>query len=456
MLNFLLRSCRERRMSVAIGAVTATLSGLPVSARQHSSMPQGMTHEEHQAQMRKEAEMKRRGAAAMGFDQDAATHHFRLYPDGGAIEVDVKDARSQAERQNVRTHLKAITSEFARGAFDRPFQTHGEVPPGVEVMKARASRIVYRFEETAGGGRVRLTTADAEALEAIHAFLRYQIQEHATDPKPAARLFEYDAAKRLDVRVISAREEGGVVVRDLTYAAYDPRHGRIAAYVVTPAQPGPFAGVLYFHWLGKPRGDRTQFLEEATAMAHRGVVSLLIQGYFPWQEEPKDGVTDRQQVIDQVIDTRRAIDLLLSQPAVDARRVAYVGHDYGAMYGAIVAGVDKRARTYVLMAGMGNFGDWSLKYWKGTAAQGQTAYRAALADVDPLAYIGQAAPAALLFQFSRQDIYIAEPVAREFLDGASEPKTVNWYDVEHHLRIDAADQDRRTWLAHQLGLPANP
>jgi pimeloyl-ACP methyl ester carboxylesterase len=220
--------------------------------------------------------------------------------------------------------------------------------------------------------------------------------------------------------------------------------------------PRSCAGILYFHWLGKPRGDRSQFLEEATAMAHRGVVSLLIQGYFPWHEEPKDGVTDRQQVIDQVIDTRRAMDLLLSQSGVDARRVAYVGHDYGAMYGAIVAGVEKRARAYVFMAGMGNFGDWSLKYWKGTAAQGEAAYRAALADVDPLGYISQAAPAALLFQFSRRDIYIAEPVAKEFFERASEPKRAAWYDVEHDLRSDAADRERRSWLARQLDLPADP
>jgi dienelactone hydrolase len=273
---------------------------------------------------------------------------------------------------------------------------------------------------------------------------------------PAVHLFEYDRAKPLDVRAISTKDAAGVLVRDLTYAAYDPRHGRIAAYVVTPSGPRSCAGILYFHWLGKPRGDRSQFLEEATAMARRGVVSLLIQGYFPWHEEPKNGVADRQQVIDQVIDARRAMDLLLSQPGVDARRVAYVGHDYGAMYGAIVAGVEKRARAYVFMAGMGNFGDWSLKYWKGTAAQGEDAYRAALADVDPLGYISHAAPAALLFQFSRRDNYIAEPVATEFFQHASEPKRRAWYDVEHDLRSDAADQERRSWLARQLDLPADP
>ena len=39
----------------------------------HPSMPPGMSHEEHMKQMSKDAEMKRRGDAAMGFDQGWGT-----------------------------------------------------------------------------------------------------------------------------------------------------------------------------------------------------------------------------------------------------------------------------------------------------------------------------------------------------------------------------------------------
>lgn len=43
--------------------------------------------------------------------------------------------------------------------------------------------ITYRFEPLENGGRVRIATKLAAALEAIHAFLRFQIQEHETgDP----------------------------------------------------------------------------------------------------------------------------------------------------------------------------------------------------------------------------------------------------------------------------------
>lgn len=285
----------------------------------------------------------------------------------------------------------------------------------------------------------------------------------ATLPEPAAAgrqararhgsgPFDYDRSAPLDVQEVSTKLVGGVALRDLTYASVDPRHGRIRAFLVKPSGAGPFAGILYFHWLGKPRGDRTEFLDEAAALAHRGVVSLLIQGYFPWTEAPTDGASDRQQVIDQTIDTRRALDLLLAQPEVDGGRVAYVGHDYGAMYGAIIAGLERRATAYVLVAGMGSFADWSLRYWSGPAKGGEAAYRKAIADVDPIHYIGIAAPAALLFQFARQDVYIPEAAATEFFDQASQPKEIRWYDAEHDLDVPAAANDRRDWLSARLSL----
>jgi hypothetical protein len=147
---------------------------------QHSSMPPGMTHEEHMKQMEKDEALKKRGAAAMGFDQDATDHHFILEKDGGSIQVTVKATADATALAAVRDHLKTIAGDFARGDFGKPFATHNEVPPGVEGMTKAAAAIQCRYEEVAGGGAVRLRTTDAAALKAIHEFLRYQISEHRT------------------------------------------------------------------------------------------------------------------------------------------------------------------------------------------------------------------------------------------------------------------------------------
>lgn len=269
----------------------------------------------------------------------------------------------------------------------------------------------------------------------------------------AARLFAYDRSAAFDLKEVSAREQDGVQIRDVDYAAYTRQRGRIKAYLVSPAAKGSFAGVLFFHWLGRPNGNRDQFLNEAVALARQGTVSLLIQGYFPWTVDPVDGKTDRQRVIDEAIEVRRALDLLLSQPGVDARRIGYVGHDYGAMYGAIVAGVDKRVKSYILMAPIGSFSYWSLAYWlKKESDTFKEEYLRALGPVDPITHIPRAAPAALLFQFANSDEHIPKAEALAFSAAASKPKEVKWYDAKHDLLVEAALKDRREWLTRQLGL----
>lgn len=145
---------------------------------QHPTMPAGMTHAEHLKQMQKEAELKRRGGLAMGFDQDTTEHHFPSTPAGGSIEVSVKAADDTAGRDAIRAHLKEIAAAFAKGDFDKPFQTHGEVPPGVTEMQRLKAAIRYKYEETPSGGAVRITTSDSTALQAVHKFLEYQRTEH--------------------------------------------------------------------------------------------------------------------------------------------------------------------------------------------------------------------------------------------------------------------------------------
>ena len=152
-------------------------------AGQHPQMPTGMSHEEHLKQMQKDEDLKKRGADAMEFDQDATAHHFRLAPAGGSIEVTVKDQADQNTIAAIRSHLRSIASEFANGQFDKPFQTHAEVPPGVVEMQKSRQKITYRYEELPQGGAVRIETKDSRAVAAVHEFLRYQIAEHRTgDP----------------------------------------------------------------------------------------------------------------------------------------------------------------------------------------------------------------------------------------------------------------------------------
>ena len=125
-------------------------------------------------------EMNERGDKAMGFSQNKTTHHFRLLGDGGAIEVEVNDSQDIASRNQIRSHLQHISQMFSQGNFDAPMFIHDQTPPGVPVMQRLKSEIEYGFEQTTRGGRVRIETGSAEALAAVHEFLRFQIKAHQT------------------------------------------------------------------------------------------------------------------------------------------------------------------------------------------------------------------------------------------------------------------------------------
>jgi hypothetical protein len=129
------------------------------------------------------AALDERGARGMGFSQSATAHHFLLKPDGGVIQVEVKDGSDASNRDLVREHLSHVARAFAEGDFKTPMLVHERVPPGADVMRRLKSEISYTYEETEAGGRVRISTRNAEALAAVHDFLRFQIEDHRTgDP----------------------------------------------------------------------------------------------------------------------------------------------------------------------------------------------------------------------------------------------------------------------------------
>ena len=121
-----------------------------------------------------------RGDQVMGFDHTKTTHHFILTATGGIIDVSANAKDDETSREAIRAHLAHIAKMFAEGDFEAPMLIHDRVPPGVPVMKRDRKRIGWAYEDTPAGGRIVATTKDPAALEAIHAFLRFQIEDHRT------------------------------------------------------------------------------------------------------------------------------------------------------------------------------------------------------------------------------------------------------------------------------------
>jgi cephalosporin-C deacetylase-like acetyl esterase len=273
--------------------------------------------------------------------------------------------------------------------------------------------------------------------------------------------FDYDPKLPLETEDVGVDFRGPVGIYDLSYAS--PKGGRVTASLVLPPGKGPFAAVIWGHWCW-PNSDfrnRKEFLNEAVALAPSGVVSLLIDfpiarpGYVP----DKDSLSTKQveETVQQVVDIRRAADLLLSRPFVDPKRLAYVGHSCGATAGGIVSGIDRRFHSFVLMAG-GLSNEVILKtpefqeFRQKAGAEKVDAFFAKYSWLDPGRFISRAAPATLLMQYATQEKSLLTPeVAKAMAALASEPKQFKLYEAPHALNAEAR-RDRIAFLVEQLQL----
>ena len=89
--------------------------------------------------------------------------------------------------------------------------------------------------------------------------------------------------------------------------------------------------------------------------------------------------------------------------------------------------------------------DWS------QTEPGFARWRAAMDPIEPIHYVGNAAPAKLYFQSARQDELVPPADAVRLHDAASEPKQIQWYDTGHNLGA-VARQDRHNWFVQHLGI----
>ena len=222
-----------------------------------------------------------------------------------------------------------------------------------------------------------------------------------------------------------------------------------------PLTKAPFAAILYIHWYepSSPDSNRSQFVDEAKEMARSGAACLLIETL--WSDPDffmkRTQTEDIQISIEELVNTRRAMDLLLSQPGVDAGRFAIVGHDFGGMYGVVAGSLDRRPTHYVVMAATPRFPDWYL-YAPKLEGEPREEFIHQFSPHDPITHISKLFPSPVFFQFGLDDPHVPKDRAQEFFEAAKQPKEISWYESGHGLNTQATS-DRKRWLKERLALP---
>jgi dienelactone hydrolase len=269
-------------------------------------------------------------------------------------------------------------------------------------------------------------------------------------------VFAYDRAAPLDLRDSALGSDGPVAIHAISFAS--PKGGRVTGRLFVPAGSGPFAGVVLMH--GMP-GNAEAFSGRGVYIARHGAVVIAIDA--PWAREggpppltatPADSATQVQLIVD----LQRAVDVLLARRDVDPQRLGYVGRSYGGAMGALFAGVERRLKTYVLAVADGGLVAHAMSMGNGAPPPGIDAadwqrWLAAMRPIEPIRFVGRAAPASIFFQSAAQDRLVARRDAEAVQAAASEPKTVKWYDTEHPLNAQAY-YDQLDWLHRTVGTTA--
>jgi dienelactone hydrolase len=265
-------------------------------------------------------------------------------------------------------------------------------------------------------------------------------------------LFDYNPEEPLDIVETGSGRTGDIAAHDFTYRS--PKGGRVPATLLVPDGAGPFPGIVLMHGLPS---DRRAMLSTGTLLAQVGAVVILIDAPFARPENAgRDALTftaqDRDEQVQLIVDLRRAVDVLLERPEVDADRLAYFGVSYGGAMGGLLAGVEDRLQAYVLVVGDGGLvthatgpEDWPNGDLFRFSQSRREAWLEAMWPIEPLHYVGHAAPAALLYQNGTQDPLVPPADARRYQTAGSEPKTLLWYEAGHGLPR-AALKDAVEWL----------
>jgi pimeloyl-ACP methyl ester carboxylesterase len=238
----------------------------------------------------------------------------------------------------------------------------------------------------------------------------------------------------------------------VTDTSFGQADAAVEAYVVEPRVGAPKAGILFLHWLGEHRSDRTQFLAEANEYAALGVRCVLPAGRLPWEPDPVDAETDAANI--ELEQRRLGAALAALQGGLPPRTpLALVGHDFGAMHGLVLASRRPVFKAAVLIAATPRWGDWFLRFWK--VGGDRFDYLRALSRLDPIE-AARSLKATTLWQFSSRDYFIAPMSAVELARAAPVPAggepRIEWYTADHAMRGSKARAARRRFLGEQLGL----
>ena len=263
---------------------------------------------------------------------------------------------------------------------------------------------------------------------------------------------DYDETKRLPVVEVSK----GDIFTEIEFQS--PRGNDVIASIAMPRNAsGKVPAVLWAHAFGS---GRNEFATEVTELADRGIASMIFELNLSRYTGGRSGVDYQDPVYaaetfelllrQDVVNARVALDILQRRGDIDMERIGFVGVDYGAMIGGVLAAAEDRIGSFVFAS---SFAEPS-RFFAQELVPPETveSFAEQLAPYDPVRTLKHAGDDILL-QNARRDRVVTAEEYEQLID-AADGAEVKWYESDHDL-VYEAQQDRAQWLSEKLGVASN-
>ena len=257
--------------------------------------------------------------------------------------------------------------------------------------------------------------------------------------------YAYDAnlpleGKVLDVRVFNGRELPYAVDKVHFRSTHDQTvTGFFAHSRDTTAAPAP--AVILLHGNNGSQGVNhiwgNRWLD---ILAHAGYCVLAIDAYgygermLPGRNYYPGPYEERDKLVQQIVDTRRAIADLHSRPEVDTARIALVGESMGGFIGIRTAGLENRLAALVLIVMASGGHDPLDPFWRST---------------HPLNFAPRVSAPVLMVN-ATEDQYFSKESTEEIYAALPQPKEIIWRESEHVILVPDQQKTILPWLDQRL------
>lgn len=270
--------------------------------------------------------------------------------------------------------------------------------------------------------------------------------------------YQYDADFPFELETSPAEERGNFLLQPVRFESVHDEY--VPGLYARPAGDGPFPGLVFLHG----RGGKKEDIEDlAPLLAENGYAGIAIDCQYHGDRNPRKKniysefpYSDRDAMIQTVVDGRRAVDFLQSREEVDPDRIGLLGGSMGGILGTLLAAVEKRLLASVLLVAGGN---WKLLASKSQHRDGIRLREKGvdidrmgeiMAPVDPINFVDLISPRKVLFQLGKKDQIVPAETGRLLVEAAKEPKEVDWYDSGHGVPLDKAGPRILSWLDENL------